>query len=70
MLENPICAVNRMSRCYWLDTGGRLRPNHVKRTDLGREPLFLTKSKGGSKITLAYLYLAYLVSLLYKLYIY
>jgi hypothetical protein len=44
MLENPICAVNRMSRCYWLDTGGRLRPNHVKRTDLGREPLFLTKS--------------------------
>jgi hypothetical protein len=54
MLENPICAVNRMSRCYWLDTGGRLRPNHVKRTDLGREPPFLTKSKGGSKITLAY----------------
>ena len=34
MLENPICAVNRMSRCYWLHTGGRLRPNHVKRTDL------------------------------------
>ena len=50
MLENPICAVNRMSRCYWLDTGGRLRPNHVKRTDLGREPPFLTKSKGGSRI--------------------
>jgi hypothetical protein len=50
MLGNPICAVNRMSRCYWLDTGGRLRPNHVKRTDLGREPLFLTKSKGGSRI--------------------
>ena len=47
MLENPICAVNRMSRCYWLDTGGRLRPNHVKRTDLGREPPFLTKSKRG-----------------------
>jgi hypothetical protein len=46
MLENPICAVNRMSRCYWLDTGGRLRPNHVKRTDLGREPLFLTVKRG------------------------
>jgi hypothetical protein len=45
MLENPICAVNRMSRCYWLDTGGRLRPNHVKRTDLGREPPFLTTVK-------------------------